>query len=382
MAHLIIAEYLIKISMKWPRMTLTAPWVTAICNLIIGLVLGNILYRGDFCIAGILRDQFLFRDRTLLRPLLLAIGLTLVFFTMARYTGLLPNTPPAVFGPSSLAGIAGGWLFGLGMVLAGGCVISTLYKLGSGNLSHGIAFLGIIAGSVLYAKFQALFDLLHQSGRFTETTLLRQHWALGSELIEISLMLLTIGYFIYWYRSGLLQVTAAAEAYLQPWKIAIGLALLNLTAYLVNGWPLGISTAYLKIGLWLEKLLLPTRALEPNWFFQQNRLTIMPISGTVSDPYLLTELPFMAGIIGGAMMTALLLKEFRVYGLPPWRQGIAAFSGGVVMALGARLANGCNIKFMLGGLPLLSLEALLFVPGMILGAWVGAKLLTFVITPK
>lgn len=363
-------------------MTITAPLVTAICNLIIGLVLGSMLFRGDFCIAGILRDQFLFQDRTLLRPLLLATGLTLVFFTLARYAGLVPTTPPAVFGPPSLAGSAGGWLFGLGMVLAGGCVVSTLYKLGSGNLSHGIAFVGIIAGSVLYAEFQSLFDLLHQSGRFTQASLLWQYWAQGSELLEISLMLLTIGYCIYWYRSGLLQVTAAAEAYLQPWKIAVGLALLNLTSYLINGWPLGISTAYLKIGLWLEALVLPTHALQAHSIVQQSRIVIMPFAGAVPDHYLVTELPFMVGIIGGAMMTALVLKEFRVYGLPPWRQGVAAFIGGVVMALGARLANGCNIKFMLGGLPLLSLEALLFVPGMILGAWFGAKLLPFVITPS
>lgn len=363
-------------------MIITAPGLTAICNLIIGLILGNILYRGDFCIAGILRDQFLFKDRSLLRPLLLAIGLTLTLFTLARYAGLLPMSAPPVFAPPSLADSAGGWLFGLGMVLAGGCVFSTLYKMGGGNLSHGIAFVGILAGSVLYVEFQSVFNLLHQSGRFTEYSLLRQHWTQGSELLEICIMLLTIGYFVYWYRSGLLQITAAAEAYLQPWKIAIGLALLNLTAYLINGWPLRISTAYLKIGLWLEALVLPTHALQTDLVVQQNHIITMPLSDTAPDIYLLTELPLMAGIVGGAMLTALFLKEFRVYGLPPWRQGVVTFIGGVVMAVGARLANGCNIKFMLGGLPLLSLEALLFVPGMILGVWFGAKLLPFVITPS
>ena len=100
----------------------------------------------------------------------------------------------------------------------------------------------------------------------------------------------------------------------------------------------------------------------------------------MSDPTLLTELPFMAGILGGALLTSLFLKEFRVYGLPPWRQGLTAFTGGILIALGARLANGCNIKFLLGGLPLLSIEALLFVMSMLLGAWHGAQILPLVIT--
>ena len=174
-----------------------------------------------------------------------------------------------------------------------------------------------------------------------------------------------------------MQVTAAADGYLQPWKIAVGLALLNLLAYLANGWPLGISTAYLKIGLWFEALLFPEHALYSHTLLQQSRLPLT----TRTDPSLLTELPFMVGIFSGALVSSLRLKEFRVYGLPPWRQASAAFAGGILMALGARLANGCNIKFMLGGLPLLSIEALLFVPGMLLGAWHGAKLLPFIIVP-
>ena len=359
-------------------MTITpSPWVTVGFNLVIGLALGNMLFRGDFCIAGILRDQFLFHDRTLLRPLLLAIGLTLILFTLARYTGLLPAAPPPVFGFPSLAGIAGGWLFGIGMVLAGGCVISTLYKMGSGNLSHGVAFLGIVVGSVLYAELQPLFDWLHHAGRFTEHTLLRQQWPVSADLSGFICIMLTGYYAFMWYRTGQLQVIAAAEGYLQPWKIAVGLALLNLTAYLVNGWPLGISTAYLKIGLWLEALFLPDHIQHSHALLQQSRL----IAGTPADPSLLNELPLMAGILAGSCLTALFLKEFRVYGLPPWRQGLAALTGGILMALGARLSNGCNIKFMLGGLPLLSIEALLFVSGMLLGAWHGAKLLPLIITP-
>jgi len=361
-------------------MTICYPWLFAGFNLIIGLALGNMLYRGDFCIAGILRDQFLFQDRTLLRPLLLAVGLTMLLFTLARYTGMIPATPPPTFGTPSLTGIAGGWLFGIGMVLAGGCVISTLYKMGGGNLSHGVAFIGIVAGSVLYAELQPL-DHLNYTGNFVGNSFANQQWPLAAETFNILVILLTAFFALRWYRTGLLQVVASAQGYLQPWKIAVGLALLNLSAYLVNGSPLGISTAYLKIGVWLEAQLFPSHVLQSPFLFQQAHLTIMTATGSMPDPYLLTELPLMAGILAGALITSVFLKEFRVYGLPPWRQGLAAFAGGILMALGARLSNGCNIKFILGGLPLLSIEAVLFVSGMVFGAWHGAKLLPFVIAP-
>ena len=362
-------------------MTITlSPWVTIGFNLVIGLALGNMLYRGDFCIAGILRDQFLFQDRTLLRPLLLAVGLTLSLFTLARYIGLVSATPPPTFGLPSIASMTGRWLFGIGMVLAGGCVISTLYKMGSGNLSHGVAFVGIVTGSVFYAELQPLFKELLQTGGASENKLLIQHWPLTAETINVIVILLTFFFALRWYRGGLLQIVAAANGYLQPWKIAIGLALLNLSAYLINGWPLGISTAYLRIGLWLESQLFSAHVLHLEQLLQQTGLTTTSPTGTMSDPTLLTELPFMAGILGGALLTSLFLKEFRVYGLPPWRQGLTAFTGGILIALGARLANGCNIKFLLGGLPLLSIEALLFVMSMLLGAWHGAQKLPLVIT--
>ena len=42
-------------------------------------------------------------------------------------------------------------LLGVGMVLAGGCVVGTLYKMGAGGIGSVAAFGGLLAGSALYA---------------------------------------------------------------------------------------------------------------------------------------------------------------------------------------------------------------------------------------
>jgi hypothetical protein len=43
------------------------------------------------------------------------------------------------------------------------------------------------------------------------------------------------------------------------------------------------------------------------------------------------------------------------------------------MALGSRMAQGCNVWHLLGGLPLFSLPSLLFLVGLFPGAWLGGR---------
>lgn len=360
-------------------MPIAESWLLAGLNFSIGLLVGSVLYRGDFCIAGILRDQFLFRDRTLLRPLLLCLTLTMLLFTLARYAGVLSPLPPATYGAASLMDLAGGWLFGIGMVLAGGCVFSTLYKMAGGNLSHGVAFCGIVAGSLLYGDMHPHLEQARQMADLSGEILLRQHWPVLSEYITWLLIGTGALFALKWRRNGSLVITAAANGYLQPWKVAVWLALANLAAYLVNGWPIGISTAYLKIGLWLDTLLLPDHAARISRQLQVPGVMVDYRAIHGMDLFFLTELTLMAGIVIGAMAAALVLKEFRIYGLPPLPQAVMAFVGGIMIAVGARLAHGCNVKLMLGGLPLLSLKSVLFVCGMLLGAWLGSWLLPKII---
>ena len=50
-----------------------------------------------------------------------------------------------------IANILGGFLFGLGIVLAGGCASGIVYRIGEGQLSALIAILGFFFGAVMTA---------------------------------------------------------------------------------------------------------------------------------------------------------------------------------------------------------------------------------------
>ena len=84
----------------------------------------------------------------------------------------------------------------------------------------------------------------------------------------------------------------------------------------------------------------------------------------------------IAGIILGGTLSATLLGEFTIYHQLPWRQYLSAAIGGVLMGLASRMAPACNVWHLLGGLPILAFTSLLFLAGMLPGAWIGGRILT------
>lgn len=139
-------------------MFLNEPYYLFFFNLSVGIILGSVFYRADYCMAGMFRDMFLFRDYSLFRSLLLLVVTAMFLLYIARLSGLIQLYPPPTYGYASLATIIGGIVFGTGMVMASGCVVGTLYKMAKGNLTNLIAFIGIIAGSLVYAESHPFWE--------------------------------------------------------------------------------------------------------------------------------------------------------------------------------------------------------------------------------
>jgi hypothetical protein len=352
---------------------------------LVGIVFGVVLYRADFCMAGIFRDIFLIKDYALLRSLFLLVVLSAILFHFARLSGLVAIYPPPPYGYPSLATLMGGLLFGIGMVLAGGCVVGTLYKMAGGNLTNLIAFLGIVGGSLVYAEFHQFWKAFRADSTITQNILLSEISPGGGWAVLAAISVASLIVFLKWKSEGKWNVKAYAQGYLQPWKAAAIIAVLNTAALIFAGWPMGITTAYAKMGAYVEKLFMPSHVARLS-YFSQDSVTVEFGSSVVSggagphvDIISVTELALVAGIVAGAFLTAVFLREFRIYGLPPRRQAVSAFAGGILLAFGARVASGCNVKFVLGALPLLSLQAVFFVAAMVGGAYLGAKIIKRVV---
>ena len=89
-----------------------------ITGLVLGTVLGYVMQRGRFCVTGMLRDIFTLKTWRGFVALLVVIAVHAV--GLAALTSLGAITPEVDdFAPFAV--VIGGFLFGVGIVLAGGC---------------------------------------------------------------------------------------------------------------------------------------------------------------------------------------------------------------------------------------------------------------------
>lgn len=364
---------------------LAAPLLTiALASLAAGLTAGFVMHRSGFCVTAMFRDLFLFRDAYLLRMLVLLVVASMLLFELARWTGRLSPYPFPLLGPPSLAGLIGGIVFGIGMVLAGGCVVGTLYKLGAGSLTSGVAFLGMVAGSALYAEIHPAWNTLAKLTQLDGQAITLPQW-LGLTPSVLILPAAGIGavFLLRWSRAGSMTRISHATGHLPPWKAALILAAVGLYSILLVGMPLGITTAYAKLGATIESWFWPEHVAQLAYFTSQPLdytppLADRPIKGGPGpglDAIAAIQYPLILGILLGAFVSAVLVREFRVrYHIPP-RQLVSALIGGILLGLSARMVPGCNIWHLWGGLPILALQSLLFLAGLIPGTWIGSRLL-------
>ncbi|TLM60405.1 MAG: YeeE/YedE family protein [Deltaproteobacteria bacterium] len=342
------------------------------------------MHRADFCLAGAFRDQFLFRDGRRLRALVLLATVSAVLFELARVAGALPYYPFPWFAPPSLTNLAGGFLFGVGMVLAGGCVVGVLYKLGGGSSAAGVALLGLLAGSALYAEIHPAWSRLAGAAAWPEAGVtLPQLTGVAPGWWVAAIVLLGGGSCWRWQRQGLWRPPEVrAEGSLPLWQTALALSGLGLLSAVGTGMPMGVTTSYAKAAAFVEGLIAPGHLARVAYFNAQPIPYVLPYGGpqlsggggATLDVVALIQFPLIGGIVLGALASALLLGEFRPRWLMPWRQVLMVFCGGVIMALGARMTPGCNVWHLLGGLPLLTMQSLLFLLGLLPGTWVGGRL--------
>ena len=105
-------------------------------GLICGALLGFVMQRGRFCLTGGFRDMYLAKNNRMFYALLIAISVQSVGVFALIQAGLLTYEAGAF---PWLGTVIGGYIFGLGIVLAGGCATGTWYRAGEGLIGSWIA---------------------------------------------------------------------------------------------------------------------------------------------------------------------------------------------------------------------------------------------------
>ncbi len=122
-----------------------------------GFAYGLMLQYGRFCFASASRDLFAAGVPRMAVGILIA----LVFFSVIQ--AILASTNMSTFHPApfGIHMLISGTIFGVGMVLAGGCASGSLYKVGEGNMTSLLAVIfGLCLGQAIFVDVGGVFNKL------------------------------------------------------------------------------------------------------------------------------------------------------------------------------------------------------------------------------
>lgn len=344
--------------------------VAALAALPIGLVLGAVVQRTNFCVMGAISDVALFGDWRRLRSWFLAIAVAMAGSQGLAAAGLVDLEASIYLSDRLLwaGAVLGGILFGIGMVFAGGCGNRNLVRLGTGDLRAFFVVLVLAISAIM--TLHGLTALLRVSlDRATNIELA----ALGLE------------------SQALPQLVAAvfgrSDSAEWGWMLGFGLALVigvfcfasrafraaprNILAGVVLGL---LVTA----GWWVTGVL----ALDE---FEPQPLVSLTFVAPVGNSliYLMTftgssvsfGVAVVAGVVAGAFGMALLRGEFRLQGFADTADVLRSLAGAALMGFGGVSALGCTIGQGITGLSTLSLGSFIAVAAIVVGGVLGVHLL-------
>jgi uncharacterized membrane protein YedE/YeeE len=318
-------------------------------GLIVGFAFGFVLQRGRFCMNSAFRDIITLQDFTLLKSVGAALLVALIGFTSLSAAGVITLNPKTFFWG---AHIIGGFFFGVGMVLAGGCASGITYRIGEGMVAAFSAVLGLsIGGFITSASFLApVKNWLQTSTKITlgdgVNLTLANVLGLDHTVLAFVIALIAILVWAYFMRKSGSDDTTRDWSWMST-GVAIGLIStisFPLSAAAGRNYPLGITAG------WVANLktLLPGVEGSPGW------LGWMVI-----------------GMILGALVAAFSANELK-FRMPSWKTLGQTFLGGFLMGFGAVTSGGCNIGHILSGVPQLALSSILGGTFIVLGGWAAA----------
>lgn len=344
---------------------------------VLALAFGAIAQRTHFCTMGAVADIVGFGDWTRMRMWVLAIGVAIIGFNTMVWLGWV-DPAQSIYGGTRfawLSALAGGLLFGCGMVFASGCASKTLVRLGGGNLKalvvavvmgvSAIATLKGLTGVLRVASVDAFFIELpaqqslpafaaHWFGGSKAMLALLLGWAVGGALVawvvaraegrrgETLLAGIGIGAIVVgvWWISGRLGFVAEDPNTLEPAFVATNSHRMESLSFVA---PVGYAIDWLM-------------------YFSDagNRLTL----GIVA----------VAGMVAGSALQALASGSFRWEGFRGVQDMTDHMLGAVLMGVGGVTALGCTIGQGISGVSTLGLTSILALASIVTGAVLALRL--------
>ena len=354
---------------------------------LLGMAAGFTLQRSRFCFASAFRDLFLFGSSRTMKGILVGLGVATTGFALLMYAeipfpafGALP--PEAHILPVGLSAVVGGSLFGFGMVLSGGCVSGSLYRMAEGYLGSWVSVAGIIIGlGLLSHTWNWWWNTLvsHETTVWLPAVL---NMGYGGAVALTFAGLIAAYLLVTWWesRAGLSAAHVPTPEALQD---TFGEKLGALwSAVFVRGWPAVVGGAVLGVvgvlmymahmpwGVTGELMRWSNVTMSTLGFGPPELLGLGDLGGCAGrsqEGGVFTHtFAVTVGLLPGSLVGALYARGFKLR-IPQ------SLGGGVLMGYGSGLAIGCTIGAFFSSVPSLSVSGWLFALALAGGAFVGVQ---------
>jgi len=342
---------------------------------LLGAAFGAVSQKTHFCTMGAVADIINMDDWSRMRMWLLAIAVAILGSAALHAAGLV-DLGKTIYRGSSVAWLShgvGGFLFGIGMVLASGCGARTLTRIGAGNLKSLVVFLvlgltaaitlrGILGvlrtetldrATIVFANGSDLPALLAAAGLAPQTALAAAALAIGG---------------------GLLAFCLARRDFLTVDNLLGGIM---IGAIVVAGWYVSGHLGYLaEDPETLQEAFVATNSgrMESLSFVAPQAYTLeLLMLWSDSSRKLSFGIALALGVVAGSTVWALLSRQFRWEGFRDVADLARHLAGGALMGFGGVTAMGCTIGQGISGVSTLALGSLLTLAAIVAGAAAALK---------
>ncbi|MCH2524087.1 MAG: YeeE/YedE family protein [Dehalococcoidia bacterium] len=364
---------------------------------IVGIIFGITVQRSRFCFTSAFRDFFLLGQTRMIKGILVGLAVSSVGFVMIMST-VAPNPGFGAFPsdahvlPVGLSTLIAGILFGIGMVLAGGCVSGSLYRMGEGYIASWVAILGVMIGLFLLSNTWNWWwdNLISQE----ISVWLPANLSYTGALIVTALGLVSVLY-IALYRerkvsTGFVMpeikklktdsppqntfdelLGYGRTIFRTEWSPIVGgvvLAIVNIILF-IRFHPLGVVG---EISRWSNSIMHTFGA--PH--IDLKGIDALGACATVVSEggSWFTETFFLnIGIVAGATASAIFAREFKLRVPKSPVRYIQSIGGGIIMGYGAGLGLGCTLGAFFSAVPSMALNGWVYAIGLTIGSYLSVQ---------
>jgi len=339
----------------------------ALWGFLAAVVFGAIANRTNFCTMGAVSDWVNMGDKNRLRAWFLAIGVAVLGSQTLQAAGYI-DLGKSIYLTANfgwLGHLLGGFLFGVGMTLAGGCGQRTLVRVGGGNLKSLVVmlFLGITA----YMTLRGLIAPVRINGiEVTNLDLSARNIPDQSLMTLLGATGIGITPVVRWVivavvgAGFVLFALASAEFWKSPKDLLAGV---SIGLIIVAGWYITGKIGYDDFE--------PVR-LESYTF-------VAPVAEQIN--YLMTYtgstinfgIAAVFGVLAGSFLYAVLSGSFRIETFNSRQDMVNHIVGGILMGFGGVLSLGCTIGQGVTGMSTLAMGSVITLTMIIFGAALTMK---------